>query len=227
MSSSTWLVVTDSHSGYLGCCPLRGKSQIKLATHEIMAFTQSLGYSAGFSTDNEPTTRQILRCLINARHAMGLPTRISTSKIADHSNSLADENAVNRIRGLACILMEEAQAKMRMKLNTNNTIWSWAARHASWLLNRYRAVRGATPCELVYGKPYPGVVGKFGEPIYAYLKTHLKGEKKWHKALFLGKTEGQDSFIVYEGSFDKVYSEDWKRLGLESGLLQGVQLPHV
>lgn len=96
--------------------------------------------------------------LIDARRAMGLPTRISTSKIADHSNALA-ENAVNRIRGLACTLMEEVQAKIGMKLNTNDTIWSWAARHASWLLNRYRAVRGATPYELVYGKPYRGVLG--------------------------------------------------------------------
>ena len=43
VSSSTWLVMADSHSGYLGCCPLRGKGQIKLATHEIMAFTQSWG----------------------------------------------------------------------------------------------------------------------------------------------------------------------------------------
>ena len=90
--------------------------------------------------------------------------------------------------------------------------------------------RGATTYELVYGKSYRGVLGKFGEPIYAYLKTHLKEEKKWRKALFLGKTEGQDSFIVYDGTkvlFDKVYQEDWKRLGLEPGLLQGVQLPHV
>ncbi len=39
VSSSAWLVMTDSHSGYLGCCP----GQIELATHEIMAFTQSLG----------------------------------------------------------------------------------------------------------------------------------------------------------------------------------------
>ncbi len=215
--SSTWLVMADSHSGYLGCCPLRGKGQIKLATHEIMAFTQSLGYSAVcFSTDKEPTTRQILRCLINARHAMGLPTRISTSKIADHSNALA-ENAVNRIRGLACTLMEEVQAKIGMKLNTNNTIWSWAARHASWLLNRYRAVRGATPYELVYGKPYRGILGKFGEPVYAYLKTHLKGEKKWHKALFLGKTEGQDSFIVYDGT-RVLLTKSIRRIGQEWGL---------
>lgn len=98
------------------------------------------------------------------------------------------------------------------------------------MLSRYRAVRGATPYELVYGKPYRGALGKFGEPIYAYWKTHLKGEKKWHKALLLGKTEGQDSFIVYDGTkvlFDKVYQEDWKRFGLEPGLLQGVQLPHI
>ena len=26
VSSSTWLAMTDSHSGYLGRCPLRGKS---------------------------------------------------------------------------------------------------------------------------------------------------------------------------------------------------------
>ncbi len=74
----------------------------------------------------------------------GIPyTCISTSKIADHS--ALSENAVNRIRGLACTLIEEVQTKIGMNLNTNNTIWSWAARHASWLLNRYRAVRGATP----------------------------------------------------------------------------------
>jgi len=50
------------------------------------------------------------------------------------------------------------------------------------------------------------------------------------QSIVLGKTEGQDSFIFYDGTkvlFDKVYQEDWKRLGLEPGLLQGVQLPHV
>ena len=79
VSFSTWLVMNESHSGSLGCCPLRGKGQIKLATHEVMAFTQSLGYSAVcFSTDNEPITRQTFRCLIKARHPIGLPTRIST-----------------------------------------------------------------------------------------------------------------------------------------------------
>ena len=49
------------------------------------------------------------------KHSMGLPTRISTSKIADHSNALA-ENAVNRVRGLAGTFMDEVQTKIGMKL---------------------------------------------------------------------------------------------------------------
>ena len=78
-------------------------------------------------------------------------------------------------------------------------------------------MRGATLYELVYGKPYRGVLGKFGEPIYAYLKTHLKGEKKWHKGLFVGKAEGQDSFIVYDGT--KVpLTKSIRRIGRDWGL---------
>ena len=217
VNAAMWMVMADSHSGYLGCCPLKGKSQVKLATHELMAFTQSLGYTTVcFSSDNEPTTRMILRGLLNARHALGLPTRISTSKVADHSNALA-ENAVNRIRGLACTLMEELQHLIKVKLNTDNPLWSWAARHAAWILNRYKAVRGATPYELIYGKPYRGVLAKFGEPVFSYLKTHLKGEKKWHKSLFLGKTEGQDSFVVYDG--DKILlTKSVRRIGQSWGL---------
>ena len=133
VNAAMWMVVADSHSGYLGCCPLKGKGQIKLATHELMAFTQSLGYTTVcFSSDNQPTTRMILRGLLNARHALGLPTRISNSKIADHSNALA-ENAVNRILGLACTLMEEVQHRIKVKLNTDNPLWSWASRHSAWI----------------------------------------------------------------------------------------------
>ena len=70
---------------------------------------------------------------------------------------------------------------------------------------------------MVYGKPCRGVLGKFGEPVCAYLKTHLKGEKTWHKALFLGKTEGQDSFIVYDGS-KVLLTKSIRRIGQEWGL---------
>jgi len=146
--------------------------------------------------------RMILRGLLNARHALGLPTRISNSKIADHSNALA-ENAVNRIRGLACTLMEEVQHRIKVKLNTDNPLWSWASRHSAWILNRYRAVRGATPYKLIYGKPYRGVLAKFGG------RSGI--------SLFLGKTDGQDSFVVYDGE-RILLTKSARRIGQDWGL---------
>ena len=53
--------------------------------------------------------------------------------------------------------------------------------------------------ELVNGKPYKGPMALFGEPIFAYVKTHLKGQRKWYKCIFLGKIDGQDAHIVYDG----------------------------
>ena len=55
-------------------CHSKGKGQLKLATSEVMASTQGLGYhTVCFHTDNEPAVRKILRALLNARHALGLP----------------------------------------------------------------------------------------------------------------------------------------------------------
>jgi hypothetical protein len=95
--SSPWVVMANSQAGQVGCCPVKSKDETKLATCEIMAFTQKIGHhEVCFLTDNVPTTRRILRRLLNARHALGLPTRIITSTVADHSNALA-ENTVNRV----------------------------------------------------------------------------------------------------------------------------------
>ena len=113
--------------------------------------------------------------------------------------------------------MDQLQTKFGLKIGTSNPLWSWAARHSSWLLNRYRPVRGATPFELVHGKVYRGSLALFGEPIYAFVKTALKGHAKWHKALFLGKTEGQDSFIVYDGS-RILLTKSIRRIGQSWGL---------
>lgn len=80
------MVRVGSQAGAVGCVPLRGKGQIKLATLEVVVFTQGLGYhSACFYTNNEPAVRKILRALLKARHALGLPTRFTTAKPYGHN----------------------------------------------------------------------------------------------------------------------------------------------
>ena len=109
------------------------------------------------------------------------------------------ENFIQRVRGLTGTLMEQLQGNLGIKLDTANPIWSWAARHAAWLLNRFKPVRGATSYELTHGRPYRGSLALFGEPCFAFVKSAGKGERKWYKTLFIGKTENQDAYICFDG----------------------------
>ena len=66
-------------------------------------------------------------------------------------------------------------------------------------MNRYGVVRGVTPYELVHKQPYSGAIATFGEPVFGYYRVGAKGTAKWRRALFLGKVDGQDSYILYSG----------------------------
>ena len=111
---------------------------------------------------------------------MGLRTRLYTTKVKDSAGNSLAENAIQRVRGLACTLMGEVMAKTGLALNTNHGLWSWAARHACWLLNKFQASKGITSHELVHGKTYNGALVPFGCPMYAFVKPQSgKGNPRW------------------------------------------------
>jgi hypothetical protein len=53
---------------------------------------------------------------------------------------------------------------------------------------------------------------------------NLLAEIHWVKGIFLGKTEGQDAFIIYDGN--KVLLT-FPVMGFEPGLLQGLFMSHL
>ena len=113
--------------------------------------------------------------------------------------------------------MEQLQENVRVKLYRGKPIWSWAARHAAWLLNRFKPARGVTAYELTHGRPYRGSLALFGEPCFAFVKSARKRERKWYKTLFIGKTENQDAFICFDG--EKILlSKSIRRVGQQWGL---------
>ena len=131
-----WLVLTCSQTGYLGVVPIQGKGQINYMTHEVLSFVQSLGCAeVGFYGDNEPTIRQILKTIITSRHALGLKTRIFTTKVKDSAGNSLAENSIQRIRQLACTLVEDVAQKTGLSYPCEHPLWSWAGRHAAWCLN--------------------------------------------------------------------------------------------
>ena len=106
--------------------------------------------------------------LINARRSLGLTTRLNLSKLGDHS--FLSQNTVDRVRKLAGSFFEGLQSKLGIKIGSDHALWTWAARHASWVLNRFQPVKGATPYELVCGKSYKGLFAEYGEPVHGHIK---------------------------------------------------------
>ena len=199
--AALWLVMACSHTGYLNAVPQTSKAQINLITNEILAFSQALGHpEVGYFGDNEPTVRQILRMLLNARHALGLKTQIFTTKIRDPAGNGLAENAIGRIRSLAATLMEDVNEEIGIRLNTEHPLWGWAARNAAWMISRFQPYKGQTSFEVVHGHAYRGTLARFGEPVFGYTKVgNSKGDPKWRLGVYLGKTEAQDAYIIGEG----------------------------
>ena len=61
------------------------------------------------------------------------------------------------------------------KFGSDHSRWTWAAGHASWVLNRFQPVKGALPDEPVHGKSYKGLLAEYG----------------WHVCLLLGRLKGK------------------------------------
>ena len=120
--------MVDNKTGYLGCVPMNAKSQFDLATKEVIAFIQTLGYSnVQLRCDNEPSALQLQRLIVEARQRMGLQTQATTPSAYQHGNSLA-ENAVQRIRGLAGSLMHSLQCKLGgVVISSNHALYGHGA----------------------------------------------------------------------------------------------------
>ena len=94
------LVMVDSVTNYVGCVPVRAKSQTDLMVRELLQFTQTLGHAeCTYLCDNEPAARQLQRMAVRARLALGLPTKDKNPAAYSHGNSLC-ENTIQR--GSSC-----------------------------------------------------------------------------------------------------------------------------
>ena len=182
--------------------PVRHKNQFDLMVRELLAFSQLLGHTdLTYMCDNEPSIKQLLRMTVNARLAMGLPTRATTPPAYDHGNSLV-ENSIGRLRPLAGSLMHALGTKLGLEISTNSHLWTWAMRHACMdhqQVQCYPWTWNGQALRCWPTRPYTGKVCQFGEPVFAYQKTKSKGNAKWRRMICLGKVDPQDSFLLYNG----------------------------
>ena len=89
-----------------------------------------------------------------------------------------------------------------VEFSSNSPWWRWVFRHACWLMtmNRFNANKGVTAYELLHNKEYAGSICNFGEPVFGFGKVSGKGTARWTRMVFLGKSDPQDTYILYNGS---------------------------
>ena len=208
------LIIVCSHTGFTACVPLQSKNQMDVMNRELIQFVQMLGHSEIiFHCDNEPSILQLQRLAVKTRQNMGFKTRMSSSVTYDHAGNSLAENAIGRVRALACSLMHQLQGRLGVKLSTKNAMWSWALRHAAWLISRFSVIRGATAHELAFGgKRYDGELCEYGEPVFAYIQPTTKASARWKRMVFLGKAEVQNSYVLFDGE-SVVMSRSVRRIG--------------
>ena len=200
IDSITALIMVDSASGYIQAVPLRNKNQWNLMVHELLSFTGLLGHSeVTYRCDNEPTLLQLQRMAINARLAMGLVTHKGSPPPYSKSNGLV-ENAIGRIRPLAGSLMYYMGEQVGVEFDTNSPWWSWALKHACWLVNRFGPSKVMSPYEIIHGKEFTGKTCCFGEPVFGLAKVEGKGTARWKRMIFITKSETHDSYLLYDGA---------------------------
>ena len=118
----------------------------------------------------------------------------------DSAGNALVENNIQRIRHLACTLVEDVCERTGLVFPCEHALWSWAGRHAAWFLSRFQVGKSLTAYEVTHGKK------NMEERQLALLSRPMptarvvgKADAKWRVGLMLGKTETQDAWIIGDG----------------------------
>lgn len=113
----TAAVVVDSQTGF---CFMERKSQLERANREIIKFVQMLGHlKMTLGCHKEPSVLQLKPLVLKARQGMGLKARESSAVACVKGSTLA-ENALGRVKPLACTLMHQLHGRRGIQLETSS-----------------------------------------------------------------------------------------------------------
>ncbi|CAJ1377556.1 unnamed protein product, partial [Effrenium voratum] len=151
-----------------------------------------------YQSDGERSTKQLLRAVQHCRANLGLETEIRISGVQQHASNGQAERTVQSVRRLANCLRYYAEEQAQMTTLGNSHVYPWSFRHASWLINRYRVLEKErkTSYEVWSGRKYQGKICLFGESVMYRHLTAFKGEPRFGRGIWVGKSPWTDCHIV-------------------------------
>ena len=191
------LIAHDSSTGSVLAVPRETKADTRYLGVELIRFIHSMGHATvELRCDNEPSTLSLQMAITTARQRLGLKTIERNPAVGAHASNGLVEKSVDRIRRLACTMLDMVRAKTGCDVTVSNPLFSWSFVHAAWVLNRFAAVGRFTPYERMCNAAYSGRLLPFGEPVFAQIVPKKKGNAKWIRCVFLSKSPMNDMYIV-------------------------------
>ena len=200
------LCVKDRDTGWREAIPTKrkgGPESIRFLTGEVVRLCNVLGYNdITLRCDPEPSCRSLQQEIQKARGRLGQRTRLELAGEEEKASNGAAEETVESTRQQACVLLSAYEHHTGKKVSSLHPLHAWAARHGSWLLNRYCVARDQqTPFECTFQSPYTGKLVEFGECVMAMCRTAMankpvKGSAKWVRSMWLGKANANDGHLV-------------------------------
>ena len=202
------LVCIDSWSRNCVCIPTatKGKDLIEHLAEGVTYMSTQLQYgSINLKADNEGTmtVTRLKNVIQKQRSSLGLGTVLQDAVSGQKETNGMAERAIQTIRRRALTLLKGTEEHAGILIAHTHPIFSWAFRHASWILNRYHrhSGTGMTPYEWISGRPFQGQLAEFGESLMVLVnrtgtKVGKKGDPIWMKGVFLGKSDN-DLYITW------------------------------
>ena len=150
--------------------------------------------------DGEPSTKQLLKSVQEARRRLGLSTEIRLSGTDQHQSNGAAERAIQTIRRLANTYRKSLEQKIEAQVPSTCHIFPWATQHAAFIYNRFHVHRGSrrTSYEILTDTTYKGKICEFGESVLAKAPAAAvyKGSNHWTKGIRVGKSLTSDCHVI-------------------------------
>ena len=197
------LVATDSHTKSLIAVAVSGKGaqSLRQCTEAIVRHSMQLGFGGlVVQADGEPSTKQLLKSVQEARRRLGLSTEIRLSGTDQHQSNGAAERAIQTIRRLANTYRKSLEQKIGAQVPSTCHIFPWATQHAAFIYNRFHVHRGSrrTSYEILTDTTYKGKICEFGESVLAKAPAAAvyKGSSHWTKGIWVGKSLTSDCHVI-------------------------------
>ena len=196
------LTILVAHDTSAGCVlglplPTKGNEDLKFAAVELTRYVQALGHNTiSLQCDHEPSTLALQSLIVGVRTKLGYKTLVRDPAVGSHASNGHAEKTVDLLRGLSNVFLDQLRSKYNIDVGPSHPLMAWSYIHASFILNRFSVKGGATAYERCYGYRYSGKLAAFGEPVWGFKRGKAKGDRKWHRAMFVSKSVINDMYIL-------------------------------